>query len=414
MLKCVFLLVSFIFTITSYTQFGWVQYQTSADSLNSFDFFDANTGMAVGNSGVFLKTINGGVNWFIPNSRTLSTNILEVKLLSALTCLLVTSDSILRSTDGGYSLNPVYSHFYAKYSSMCFVNNLTGYLIFANKILKTTNGGINWQEIAWSSFSFYDIALVNTQTFYTSGFWEFNVQGNEFVLGDIIKSTNQGTSWSTVYQEPGDTKSHPLYFFDDNNGLWYDYAFAKTTNGGANWFPIDIGTSETINKIFFINHYKGWLAGNNGKIVSTTNEGSTWSIQQSGVTSNILNIKFIDQYTGWAVTSTGTMLKTTSGGFPRGIIKISDEIAENFSLSQNYPNPFNPYTKITFIVPNERIVKLELYDVLGKRIKVLIDGNFSPGKYLYNFFEIDIPSGIYYYRLISNNFSQTKKMVLIK
>lgn len=85
-----------------------------------------------------------------------------------------------------------------------------------------------------------------------------------------------------------------------------------------------------------------------------------------------------------------------------------------FELSQNYPNPFNPSTHIDFQIPNDGNVKLSIFDNSGKLVSVLSDGFRAAGYYTINFNATNLSSGIYFYRLESQNFSQVKKMSLIK
>jgi hypothetical protein len=104
---------------------------------------------------------------------------------------------------------------------------------------------------------------------------------------------------------------------------------------------------------------------------------------------------------------------------PIGIEPISSEIPQRFELFQNYPNPFNPATKIRFQIPaivetTRRVVSLKIYDVLGKEIAVLVNQNLKPGIYEIDWNAENIPSGVYFYSLITNEFTQTKKMVVLK
>lgn len=85
-----------------------------------------------------------------------------------------------------------------------------------------------------------------------------------------------------------------------------------------------------------------------------------------------------------------------------------------YKLSQNYPNPFNPETKINYEVPQISNVKIEVFDVLGRVIKILIDEEKTAGRYEINFDASSLASGIYYYRIKANEFVQTKKMILMK
>ena len=89
-----------------------------------------------------------------------------------------------------------------------------------------------------------------------------------------------------------------------------------------------------------------------------------------------------------------------------------------FSLSQNYPNPFNPSTKISFSIPNRGIVLLEIYDILGRKIKTLINEEMNQGNYTFEFNALErktqLSSGIYLYVLKTNDYFCTKKMILLK
>jgi hypothetical protein len=89
-------------------------------------------------------------------------------------------------------------------------------------------------------------------------------------------------------------------------------------------------------------------------------------------------------------------------------------IPKDYSLGQNYPNPFNPTTKIEFSIPKNGNVTLKIYDILGKEIETLIDKNMSAGNYTVDFNGARLSSGTYFYQISSGNFSQTKKMILVK
>ncbi|MFA8342785.1 MAG: M1 family aminopeptidase [Rhodothermaceae bacterium] len=91
-----------------------------------------------------------------------------------------------------------------------------------------------------------------------------------------------------------------------------------------------------------------------------------------------------------------------------------NKVPESFRLSQNYPNPFNPETKIIFSLPKTMDIKLEVFNVLGKCVAVLIDGETEAGKTEYTLDAKDWPSGVYYYRLSSKDKSETRKMVVLK
>ena len=85
-----------------------------------------------------------------------------------------------------------------------------------------------------------------------------------------------------------------------------------------------------------------------------------------------------------------------------------------FVLNQNYPNPFNPSTKINFSLPKAGFVTLKVYDLTGKEVSSLVNENLNIGTYGVDFNAAALTSGIYFYTLNTENFSETKKMMLIK
>ncbi|MFA5404691.1 MAG: T9SS type A sorting domain-containing protein [Ignavibacteria bacterium] len=93
---------------------------------------------------------------------------------------------------------------------------------------------------------------------------------------------------------------------------------------------------------------------------------------------------------------------------------ISTILPDKFYLSQNYPNPFNPVTKINFSITRNNIVTLKIYDVTGKEVAVLLNNNFNAGKYEVTFDGAKLSSGVYFYKLTSGDFSDVKKMILVK
>lgn len=93
---------------------------------------------------------------------------------------------------------------------------------------------------------------------------------------------------------------------------------------------------------------------------------------------------------------------------------LSSEIPLSFNLEQNYPNPFNPVTKINFDLPKSSNVKLSVYDIQGKLIETLVEGNLNPGSYQTEWTAGNLPSGIYFYRLEADGNVFSKKMMLVK
>ncbi len=89
-------------------------------------------------------------------------------------------------------------------------------------------------------------------------------------------------------------------------------------------------------------------------------------------------------------------------------------VVSQYSLYQNYPNPFNPTTKISYQIPEKGFVNLTVYDILGRKIVTLINMAQNSGNYEISFDASNLTSGVYFYRLISGNFNESKKMILIR
>jgi hypothetical protein len=99
---------------------------------------------------------------------------------------------------------------------------------------------------------------------------------------------------------------------------------------------------------------------------------------------------------------------------PLGVGNNSSTIPETYSLSQNYPNPFNPVTQIKFDIPKQGFVTMKIFDILGREVSKLVNEVKTPGSYIVDFDGSNLSSGVYFYKLEINNFSDIKKMVLIK
>jgi hypothetical protein len=87
---------------------------------------------------------------------------------------------------------------------------------------------------------------------------------------------------------------------------------------------------------------------------------------------------------------------------------------KGFSLEQNYPNPFNPVTQISYEIPSEGSISLDLFDIRGVKIKSLVDGVKSAGSHTFTLDASELASGVYFYSMTSNGSSQTRKLILMK
>ena len=187
----------------------------------------------------------------------------------------------------------------------------------------------------------------------------------------------------------------------------------KSTSSGDNWRTVFSDSTLTFNSICFSDMNTGIVACNKGLILKTTNSGENWIRIQTNCVNDLLNCSKRGDNDFAAVGENLTILSTSAAGII-GIQTISTEVPDNFVLNQNYPNPFNPATKIKFDVPNESHTKLIIYDMLGREVTTLINQQLKPGSYQADWDASAFSSGVYFYKIISGDFVETKKMVLMK
>lgn len=111
--------------------------------------------------------------------------------------------------------------------------------------------------------------------------------------------------------------------------------------------------------------------------------------------------------------SDASNIVTFSVGFYKESSKLLHSVQE-FNLGQNYPNPFNPTTIIQFSIKNKSFASLKIYDILGNEVAVLIENLLEAGFHSIEFNASDLPSGIYMYRLQTDEISLTKKMIILR
>jgi hypothetical protein len=162
-----------------------------------------------------------------------------------------------------------------------------------------------------------------------------------------------------------------------------------------------------------------------GVILRTTNGGSTWNAQVTPTSQTLNSIFFVNDSVGYAAGASGVILKTRTGGTTSSEIEATGPV--QFLLHQNYPNPFNPSTKIKFSIPvgtGYAPSVLKVYDMLGREVATLVNENLPPGSYEVTFSAeggsasggdaAGLASGVYVYRLTSGNFTQTRRMMLVR
>jgi photosystem II stability/assembly factor-like uncharacterized protein len=351
--------------------------------LNAISFINANTGFVAATNGCILKTVNGGQNWDSLTIGNYSYNSIDfINLSSGWIC--GSSGQILKTTNAGSAwLNQISGTNY-NLNAVQFVNETTGYIAGdSGKIFKTTNKGVNWiisQPI--SNYSYNNLCFFNNSTGWIIGNKRTGSGANWGTTSVVIKTTNEGINWTLQYSNYADFHTitfMDIYFIDFQTGYLATryYGILKTTNGGSNWFSdISPFPYDDYRSIFFIDGSTGWIAG------------------------------------GYSSTGCGGTVLTT-GNFPIGIKEIGT-ISEVFSLSQNYPNPFNPSTTIKYDIPKSSHVQIVIYDILGREVGQLLNEEKKPGSYEITWDGSGFASGVYFYKIMTNDFVETKKMLMLK
>jgi hypothetical protein len=242
----------------------------------------------------------------------------------------------------------------------------------AGKIMKTTDSGFNWTVVFTSSFgNIYEIDFGNSSTGYAVG-------GNK-----VIITTNSGSTWTQATPATSPLSMEDIASVDFVNG----------STGYIGGLTMLSGSSEVA-------------------VCKTTNGGANWTMEFPGLKLNIYSLCAISADTCFITSSNGGILRYAAG--LTSVSPVLNNTPSQYSLMQNYPNPFNPSTRIVYELPVPNPVKLAVYDILGREVAVLVNEKQSAGKYGIEWNASNFPSGVYFYKLITSDYTETKRMVLVK
>ncbi len=396
------------------SQSGWCLQNGGLNSaLYGVHFIDANTGIAVGDQGKIIKTTNGGLSW-IHQTGVTTGGLRKVFFTNSNTGTIVGLMGLIqRTTNGGANWFQQFSGTYIDLCDVHFINAnigsaVAGQIFGPSVMLRTTNGGSYWfsQEFNYSGLRLTSVYLIDSLRGVAGGMHGWDPLS-------VIWRTTDGGSWSEVYVS--DFLSRRISFANSLNGAAVDnFGIAVTTNGGLNWSLRLFGQNLWLNSISLSDPNTATVVGEGGRIFRTTNAGINWVEQLSGTNNSLYDVCFTDALTGTAVGANGTILRTTTGGTIVGITPVPAGKPTAYALHQNYPNPFNPRTSIRFELPTLTLVKLVVYDILGKEVAVIVNQELNPGVHVADWDASTYSSGVYFYRLEAGNIVETKKMILIK
>lgn len=229
-------------------------------------------------------------------------------------------------------------------------------------------------------------------------------------------------SGSNVYVVWQDDREHPEH---------WNLFFKKSSDGGLNWGAdtrLTNNLSSSITPSIAASGTNVHVIWNENGILGykiSTDAGITWgaetSLTNTPVYTPSLSVYGTAVHVVWSGNHHGNYeiyYKRNPTGNPIGIIQIGNEVPEKFSLGQNYPNPFNPTTNFEFRIAEFGFVNLTIYDAMGREVTTLVNENLKPGTYKVewsaDFRAANFSSGVYFYKITAGNFTETKRMILIK
>ena len=361
------------------------------------------------NNHVCLSTDNGA-NW---NDMLWTGNNVQSLLINGMNIFAGTSGGgVYLSTDNGTTWTQINN---GLSNSVITSIAAIGTNIFAGTssgVFLSTDNGANWVQV--------NNGLTNTNvralSVYGSNIFAGAGNGSS---GGVFLSTDNGTNWAQVGLSNYYVRS--LAVGGDNIIAGVDLAGVWMMS--LSDLPLPVELSTFVYNVEDCNIVLNWLTQtekNSDKFIVerktiVTNWESIGSVKASVLSNSPKQYSFTDnklqsgkyQYRLKMIDNDGTFKYSK-------IIEAEIALPKKFYLNQNYPNPFNPTTIISYSLPSSFNVKLAIYNTLGQTVKILVNRFENAEYYSVNFNASDLPSGIYLYKLEAGQFSQIKKMILIK
>ncbi|NEN24880.1 T9SS type A sorting domain-containing protein [Cryomorpha ignava] len=390
-----------------FAQFETCNSSTSKDLYDIF-FIDSEIGIAVGDSGTIVRSIDAGLNW----ETVLSVDTIwlrKVAFFNEQIGLAIGSD-IYRTVDGGINWTIVEFDQLQYFADIAIFNDSTC-VISGNpdRLIRSNDYGLTWDVLydETSQFHFNFLSFLNSEI----GFSSLAIDGIGSNL--IGKTTNGGVDWEVVNGEgftvPTVLEAFKFLSEDEGfNGGWYNPQLEKTTDGGATWNQAAIDTSGLIFSAAVLDFHINADQPNSyfascwyGELYKSIDGGDSWMPLETGAstTSRLYGVYFIDEQNGWVVGSDGLILKTTTGGEILSIDK-----AELSLKLKVFPNPSSNELKIQF-EEGISIRQLELMDTNGKVVKSFPN----------NLTQLDLSglaSGVYILKILTDHGVVNKRIVM--
>lgn len=391
-----------------------------------------------------IRSTDGGNTWSGGEIPKIETGIiLWIEALDANTAFMTVQNwagtgvqGIYKTTNGGNKwvrdtityakspIGPTYIRFFDKNNGVVVGERNYG---AGFDIYTTTNGGSNWNVVPQTNIPpAYTNELVQTTPMgeYGDCIWLTTVPAPSHGPR-IFKSTDKGYHW-TVIEPPGLTDKYLISaaFQDENNGLMVEFSYnkgkiLKTTDGGKAWNAIGSPTGMVPNFIVYVpGTASSYLVANDANFAGGPG-GSAYSLDEGGTWTNLDNKNhiapcFYSASVGWSSSWSSNTVYKFSGSLTD--VQDGSKIGNvnSYSLSQNYPNPFNPVTTINYSIKESTNVKITILNILGEEVSTLLNEEKAPGEYQIKFNAVALPSGVYFYKITAGNFTDVKKMLLLK
>lgn len=395
---------------------------------SAIDAVDSNFAVAAYQNRVY-KTENAGLNWvnITPPNDSGFVDISVIENSHIWVC--TKNGKILATTDGGTNWTIQFYDMqktdFMDYIKMFDLNNgiAMGDAPASDKpvlFLKTTSGGVNWFPVnndflkgTFSSDLWRKVDFPDVDNGYYSPYGGFD-------FTKTYKTTNGGQSWNNTNQ--GEVPEL-IKFYDKDIGLIISYVGVKgigvirTFNGlsmvdtviNANsiWSPSDVEFFPgDPSKIFYLDYARLFFSSDSGKTWLGVSDSSEFLLGR--------DIVLTDKNHGWLLCDTGNVYYSSNISTVTSIKNETNNLPDNFVLVQNYPNPFNPSTVINYSIKDPGLVKIMVYDVLGSEVAKLVNETKDSGEYSVEFYASNLPSGVYIYTLQINEYSTSRKMLLLK
>ena len=424
------ILIFYITTILNFTAFPqnfWTKINSPTSKLlNSIVFTDSLNGWVAGDSGLIIHTSNGGEDWETQFAND-SLNVINLFFLndqigwgSAWSNYYdIYGTFILTTSNGGLNWNSKYLSIGEVFvNSFYFLDTLNGFALGSPRVFhKTTNGGLNWRPVnldssVASGFPPHTIKFYSPKYGYACG-------GLHDIIGVVWRTTDGGENWTTVVDNLLSEPLYDLHIFDSLHVIVmggdpeYGASQVVTTDGGDTWEYTSLGILGFASDISFRTDTEGWAPlVTQQKLLYTSDSGVNWNIYDTPDSTSITKICFPDSLHGFGVGNNGNIIKYVY----QEPSDVQPEPGKNssFYLAQNYPNPFNPSTTIKYSIPDDGFVKLAVYNMLGQEVATLVNTTQKEGIYEVNLNATGLANGVYFYRIETSNFIESKKLVLMK